>query len=84
MVSGDNFNTVIQSGGRIAEALAAGLGVTTIELRKMAAAGDLTTSRVFEAITSQMEVLRQEAEAMPATIADGWTLIGNSSMELVA
>ncbi|RUR43378.1 tape measure protein [Vreelandella populi] len=80
---GNNFNTVIQSGGRIAEALAAGLGVTTIELRKMAADGQLTTARVFEALTSQMEVLRKEAEEMPATIADGWTLIGNSSMELV-
>lgn len=80
---GDNFNTVIQSGGRIAEALADGLGVTTIQLREMAAAGELTTSRVFEALTSQMEVLRKEAEEMPATIADGWTLIGNSSMELV-
>ncbi|ATH77803.1 hypothetical protein CLM76_09445 [Vreelandella venusta] len=80
---GDNFNTVIQSGGRIAEALAAGLGVATIELREMAAAGELTTARVFDALTSQMQVLRQEAEDMPATIADGWTLIGNASMELV-
>lgn len=80
---GDNFNTVIQNGGRMAEALADGLGVNTIKLRKMATEGELTTSRVFEALTSQMEVLRKEAEDMPATIEDGWTLIGNASMELV-
>ncbi|MCC5904088.1 MAG: tape measure protein [Halomonas sp.] len=80
---GANFNTVLQNGGRIVDALAAGLGVNTIKLREMAADGLLTTEKVFEALTSQMEVLRKEAEDMPATIEDGWTRIGNASQELV-
>ena len=80
---GDNFNTVIQNGGRIVDALADGLGVTTLELRDLAKDGLLTTERVVTALTSQMEKLRKEAEEMPATIGDGFTLLGNSAMEMV-
>lgn len=80
---GENFNTVIQQGGRIVEALAAGLGVTTLELRKMAEQGDLKTKPVIEAITSQMEKLSLEAEAMPATIGDGFLLLNNAMFEFV-
>jgi tape measure domain-containing protein len=61
---GENFNTVIQQGGRIVEALADGLGVTTLELRALAEDGLLTTGRVVDALTSQMEVLQAEAAAM--------------------
>lgn len=80
---GQNFNTVLQSGGRLVEALAAGLGVSTLQLREMSAAGELDTARVVNALTSQMEKLREEAELMPAEISDGFLLMGNSMMELV-
>jgi tape measure domain-containing protein len=80
---GQNFNTVIQSGGRIVEALAAGLGVSTLELRRMAGDGLLPTGVVVEALTSQLSVLRDEADAMPATIGDAFKLFGNSILELV-
>lgn len=80
---GENFNTVIQSGGRTVQALADGLGVGTLELRAMAEAGELKTAKVIDALTSQMEKLREEAEAMPATIGDGFTLMGNSVLEFV-
>jgi tape measure domain-containing protein len=80
---GENFNTVIQSGGRIVQALADGLGVGTLELRAMAEAGELQTGRVVEALTSQMEKLRKEAGDMPATIGDGFVLLGNAMFETV-
>ncbi|XUO88415.1 tape measure protein [Halomonas sp. KM072] len=80
---GDNFNTVVENGGRIVDALADGLGVTTLALRQMAADGALTTDRVIRALTSQMQLLREEADSMPATIEDGFTLMGNSALELV-
>ncbi|RUR52686.1 tape measure protein [Vreelandella populi] len=80
---GDQLNTVIMNGGRLTEALAAGLNTTTLELRNMAQDGLLTTDRVFDALISQMQVLQQEAEDMPATIEDGFTLIGNAAQELV-
>lgn len=80
---GDALNTVLMRGDRLTQALADGLGGTTDELRKMGGSGTLTTERVIAALISQMEVLRKEADAMPATLADGFTLIGNSALELV-
>ncbi|MBP5979080.1 MAG: phage tail tape measure protein [Halomonas sp.] len=80
---GDALNTVLMRGDRLTQALADGLGVATSELREMGGSGTLTTERVIAALTSQMEVLRKEADAMPATLADGFTLIGNSALELV-
>jgi tape measure domain-containing protein len=82
-LSGQNFNTVIQSGGRLVQALADGLGVTTRELRGMATEGLLTTSVIIEALNSEMPILRQEAEAMSATIGDAFVQLGNLSLELV-
>jgi tape measure domain-containing protein len=80
---GQNFNTVIQSGGRIVEALADGLGVTTLELRSMAADGLLPTSVVVEALTSQLGKLREEADRMPATVSDGFLLLKNAIFQAV-
>lgn len=82
-LSGDNFNTVIQSGGRVVQALADGLGVTTTELRAMASEGLLTTEAIITSMTSQMAVLRTEAEAMPATIGDAMVQFGNFALEAV-
>lgn len=75
---GQELNTVLQSGGRVAQALADGLGVTTLELRALGAAGALTSERVIEALISQMQRLEEEAESMPATIEDGVQLIRNA------
>jgi tape measure domain-containing protein len=80
---GENFNTVIQSGGRTVQALADGLGVGTVELRAMAEAGRLTSDVVITALISQMEKLRVEAEKMPATVGDGMTLLKNATFEYV-
>ena len=75
---GQELNTVLESGGRVAEALADGLGVSTLELRNLGAAGALTSDRVISALISQMQRLAEEAESMPATIGDAFQLIQNS------
>jgi tape measure domain-containing protein len=80
---GENLNTVIQTGGRVAQALAEGLGVTTNELRKMGEQGKLKSSNVFTALTSQMQTLRDEADGMQATIGDAIQLLQNSFLEYV-
>lgn len=82
-LQGENLNTVIQQGGRVAEALAAGLGVGVNQLRKLGAEGKITSRDVFKALTSQMETLRREAESMPATISDGVQLLRNALLEYV-
>lgn len=82
-LAGDDLNTVIQQGGRVAEALAAGLGVGVNQLRALGAAGKITSRDVFRALTSQMERLRKEAEEMPATISDGIQLLRNALLQYV-
>lgn len=79
---GTELNTVIMNGGRVTQALAEGLGVTNNELRTLGQQGFLTTERVVDALTSQFQVLKNEADAMPATIEDGITRIGTSVLRL--
>jgi tape measure domain-containing protein len=80
---GKELNTVISTGGRVAQALAAGLGVSTNALRKLGEEGKLTSSKVFKSLTSQSETLRREADGMQATIADAAQLARNSFLEYV-
>ncbi|PQZ50606.1 hypothetical protein CQ052_15320 [Ochrobactrum sp. MYb15] len=82
-LQGDNLNTVIDSGGRVAEALATGLGTTVGGLRKLGSQGKITGNDIVRGLSSQMETLRQEAADMPATIGDGFTLLNNALLQYV-
>lgn len=68
VLRGDEFNSVMEQAPRLAQALAAGLGVTTGELRKMAEAGELSAETVIRALQSQSAVLAREFGTLPATI----------------
>ncbi|MBO1040405.1 tape measure protein [Brucella pituitosa] len=82
-LQGDNLNTVIESGGRVAEALAAGLDTTVGGLRNLGSQGKITGNDIVRGLSSQMETLRQEAADMPATIGDGFTLLNNALLQYV-
>lgn len=82
-LSGDNLNTVLASGGRFAELLAEELGTTTVGLRKMGAEGKITSAVLDKTLRGNLQKLRDEAEAMPATIADGFLRIRNAILQLV-
>lgn len=82
-LKGENLNTVIEQGGRLAEALAAGLGVGVNQLRALGTQGKITGRDIVSALSKQMEKLRTEAEAMPATIGDGIQLLQNALLEYV-
>lgn len=71
------FTTVMTGSDRLAQALADSMGVNVLELRKLASEGKITRSEML-GLSSQLETLRKEADAMPATIADGVTLIRNA------
>ena len=77
-LKGRNWTTVLQQGGRVVQALADGLGVSIKQLKDMAAAGELTSEKVFKALTSQLQQLTAEAEAMPATLNDAFTRLGTN------
>ncbi len=82
-LSGDNLNTVIQSGGRLAELLASELGTTVSGLRGLGQQGAITGEVIRTALVGNLELLREEADSMPATIGDAFTLIGNAALQLV-
>lgn len=82
-LQGDNLNTVISTGGRVAEALAAGLGTSVSGLRKLGAESKITGRDIVTALSSQMATLRKEAESMPATISDGFQLLNNAMLQYV-
>ncbi|WP_313193704.1 tape measure protein [Shinella zoogloeoides] len=80
---GENLNTVISTGGRVAQALADGLGVTVNELRKMGTQGKLTGDILVKALTGQLTKLREEAESMEATISDSFVIMKNAMTEYI-
>ncbi len=81
-LAGDNLNTVIDSGGRVAEALAASMGKSTLELRKLGSEGKITRKELF-GITKELEKLRIEANGMPATVADAFGQLNNAVLQWV-
>lgn len=83
VLGGDDLNTVIQSGGRLAELLAEQLGTTVSGLRTLGSEGTITGDVVRTALLGNLEQLRDEADSMPATIGDAFTLIGNAALRLV-
>ena len=82
-LQGVNLNTVIQTGGRVAELLAEELGTTVSGLREMGKQGLITGDVIRTALVGNLELLREEADSMPATIGDAFTLIGNAALQLV-
>ncbi len=82
-LSGENLNTVIAQGGRVAELLAAELGTTVSGLRQAGAEGRITGAVIETALIGNLARLREEADSMPATITDAFTLIGNAALQLV-
>ncbi|MET3924609.1 tape measure protein [Devosia sp. 2618] len=81
-LSGDNLNTIIQSGGRLSKALADSMGVSVNELRRLGSEGKITTDIMY-GVTSQLATLREEAERMPATVSDGFVLLNNAVFKFI-
>lgn len=82
-LSGENLNTVIATGGRVAELLADTLGVTTNELLGLGQSGKITGEVIRKSLVGNLELLREEADSMPATIGDAMVLIENAMLKAV-
>ena len=78
VLRGDNLNTVIEKGGRVADLLAEKMGVTVSELRALGAQGRITGDVIYESLASNMQLLAEEADAMPATFEDALQRIDES------
>lgn len=63
--------------------LAAELGTTVSGLRQLGTQGAITGDVIRTKLVGNLELLRDEADSMPATIGDAFTLIGNAALQLV-
>ncbi|MFC5385197.1 tape measure protein [Aquamicrobium segne] len=80
---GEELNTVIERGGRVAEILAEELGISQNQLRKLGSEGKITGDTIYNALTKRLQQLQDEAESMPATIGDGLLLIRNALLQFI-
>ncbi len=79
----DGLETILSSGGRVAEALADELGTTVSGLRGMASQGLITGDVIKNALLNSLVDVREEAAKMPATIGDAFTRIQTNTTALV-
>ncbi|TBM28453.1 phage tail tape measure protein [Hafnia alvei] len=82
VLRGEEFNSIMENGGRLAKLLADGLGTTVGGLRNMAQNGELTTDKIVPLLTN-VEQLRKEFETLPASISGSAQKVQNSFMAWV-
>lgn len=80
---GQELNNILNYSGEVAKALAEEMGTTTAGLREMAMQGKITGEVIFNTLTKRLDYFRERAEMMPATLGDGFLLIGNAVTALV-
>ncbi len=78
VLKGDQFNAIVQRGGRLLDLLKEHFGANTEELRQLAAAGEITGDVVMQILLGNMERLRGESEAMATTTADAVVVLNNN------
>lgn len=80
---GEEFNSVMEQGPRLAQALADGLGVPISALRGMAEAGELTSERVINALLSQKDKLAAEYATFPNNVSGAWQKLENQFLKYI-
>ncbi|MCH7395224.1 tape measure protein [Acinetobacter dispersus] len=78
VLRGEEFNSMMENGYGLAEALAKGLGVTTGELRKMAEGGELSAERVLKSLEGQKGAIEAAYAELPNTIGNALQKIATS------
>ena len=76
----EGLENILAHGGAVAEALAKHLNVTTNQLYALRKEGRLTGDVLVQSLINNFDELRAQAETMPATVGDGFTLLRNELM----
>ncbi|ELY6204858.1 phage tail tape measure protein [Cronobacter malonaticus] len=82
VLRGEEFNAIMESGGRLAKFLADGLNTTVGGLRNMANNGELTTDRIVPLLTNVAQ-LRKEFDTLPPSISGSAQKVENAFMAWV-
>lgn len=80
---GEEFNSISENGSRLAQALAASLGVTIGQLRAMAAQGKLTTEVVVNGLLKQSDAIAKEFGNTALTMGQAFTVATNNITKFV-
>jgi tape measure domain-containing protein len=83
VIRGDAFNAMLENAPTLIDALTEGLGVSRIELIRMANAGELTTERFVQALSKQSESLLTLADNMRSTVGDAQGTFSDSIGKVV-
>lgn len=83
VLRGDEFNSIMEQAPGIAKSLAASLGVTTGELRKMAENGELSSERVVKALQQQAGAIQKEYSQFPVTVSQALQKIQTAWTRLI-
>ena len=75
---GDELRSVLEQTPRLAQAIAAGLGVQVGQLRELGERGELTAQRVFEALLAQLPQLQSEFAQLEPTFGQAGQTLENS------
>jgi tape measure domain-containing protein len=82
-LSGDEFTSVAENGGRVLDYLALALRVSRGELLRMAQAGELTTDKVLK-LSDALDQIRKDADQMPQTVGDAARNVSNAFQRWVS
>lgn len=83
VLRGEEFNSVMENGSRLALALADSLGVDLGQLREMASQGKLTTDVVVNGLLKQGDAIGKEFENTIVTMGQAWTVATNNITKFV-
>jgi tape measure domain-containing protein len=73
VVRAEEFNSILENLPELANAIAAGLGKSVGELRKMVLAGKLFSRDVFDALIGQATEINAKFAELPPTLERGWS-----------
>lgn len=83
VLRGDEFNSMMENAPALAAALAASLGVTTGQLRAMAAEGQLTSDVLATGLLNQAPQIAAQFDQMGTTVGQAFTRLSNSVLQFV-
>lgn len=77
VVNGDELNSIMENAPEIAQILAESLGVSTMQLKEMGKAGELTGTQLRDAIFGATDRINKEFMAMPMTADRAFNAVKN-------
>lgn len=83
VLRGDEFNSMMENAPALAAALAASLGVTTGQLRAMAAEGQLTSDVLATGLLNQAPQIAAQFDQMGTTVGQAFTRLSNAVLQFV-